>query len=164
MLAACERPPESYPPPEQRHPPEGPNPDLSSLMVQMSAADAPSHFVKDIDPADPGALWRWTGRQPTLKILAYTTDHVKLSVDFALWDVAFQQTGPVEMSFMVNDHLLDKVRYTSPGLKHFEKPVPPDWLRTDVESVISVTIDKLYTAPADGKQFGFILSQIGFEQ
>jgi len=160
ILCSCERLPESYPPPEQRHPVEGPNPDPSTMMVEMGDPDAVSHIVKDVEPGD--GLWRWTGQQPTVKILAFTTENVKLRCDFTLWDVAFRQTGPVELSFLVNDRVLDKIRYATPGYQHFEKLVPPDWLTTDVESTISVAIDKLYTAPQDGKKFGFILTRIGF--
>jgi hypothetical protein len=65
---------------------------------------------------------------------------------------------------MVNGRLLDKVRYTTPGYKHFEKLIPSEWLTTDVESTVSVSIDKLYVAPQDGAKFGFILSRIGFLQ
>ena len=164
LLCSCERYPESYPPPEQRHPVEGANPVPFSMMVEMSSPDADLHIVKDIGEGSAGDYWRWTGQQPTVKILAITSDKLKLACDFALWDTAFDLTGPVEISFLVNDHLLEKVRYTSPGNKHFEKPVPPGWLRTDVESTVSASIDKLYTAPQDGKQFGFILVRIGFLQ
>jgi hypothetical protein len=163
LLCSCERYPESYPPPQQRQPAEGPNPG-PSMLVEMSSPDASRHIVKDVENGAPGDLWRWTNQQPTLKILAQTTDKLKLSVDFALWAEAFKQTGPVELSFFVNGHLLDKIRYTSPGNKHFEKPIPPEWLASDTESTVSVAIDKLYTAPQDGKKFGFILSSIGFVQ
>jgi hypothetical protein len=162
LLCSCERYPDSYPPPEQRHPVEGLNPGTDPMMVEMSNPDASWHVVQDIEPGAPGDLWRWTNQNPSLKILAVTTQDLKFSIDFALWDVAFQQTGPVELTFLVNGRTLDKVRYTAPGNKHFEKPIPPEWLTTDVESILSITIDKLYTAPQDGKKFGFILSRIGF--
>jgi hypothetical protein len=164
VLCSCARYPESYPPPEQRHPAEGVNPDSASMLVEMSDAGASLHIVKDIDPGEPGAQWRWTKQNPTVKILAVTTEDLKLSVDLTLWDVAFRQTGPVELTFLVNGHTLDKIRYTTPGAKHFEKPIPPDWLASDVESTVSITVDKLYTAPQDGAKFGFILSQIGFSR
>jgi hypothetical protein len=164
FLCSCERFPQSYSPPEQRHPVEGSNPDAASMLVEMSDPDTTWHILKDIEPGAPGDQWCWTGRQPSVKILAATTQNLKLIVDFTLWPVAFQQTGPVVLSFMVNDRLLDKIRYTAPGEKHFEKLVPPDWLTTDVESIVSVSIDKLYTAPTDGIKFGFILSRIGFLQ
>ena len=134
------------------------------MLVEMSNPGASWHFVKDIDPGAPGDAWRWTKQNPSVKILAVTTQNLKLSADFALWDVAFRQTGPVELTFLVNGRVLDKVRYTASGPQHFEKPIPPEWLTTDVESIVSIGIDKLYTAPQDGAQFGFILSRIGFLQ
>jgi hypothetical protein len=130
------------------------------MMVEMGEGEAATHVLKDVEPGE--GTWRWTGQQPTLKILAFTTENVKLRVDFTLWDVAFHETGPVELSFFVNGHLLDKIRYSAPGYQHFEKPIPADWLTTDVESTVSIVIDKMYTAPQDGKKFGFILSRIGF--
>lgn len=132
------------------------------MLLEMSSPDLAWHIVKDLEPGAVGDQWRWTDQQPTFKILAVTINDLKLSADFTLWPVAFEQTGPVELSFRVNDRPLDKIRYTSPGPKHFEKPIPPDWLATDVESTVSLAIDKLYTAPQDGKKFGFILSRIGF--
>ena len=134
------------------------------MMVEMSAPDASWHFVKDIEPGSTGDQWRWTKQNPSLKILATTTQNLKLSVDFTLWDVAFRQTGPLELTFLVNGRTLDKIRYTTPGQKHFEKPIPPEWLTTDVESVVSIAIDKLYIAPEDREKFGFILSRIGFDR
>jgi hypothetical protein len=86
-----------------------------------------------------------------------------LAADFTLWPQAFQQTGPVELSFSVNGKLLDKVRYTLPGYKHFEKSVPADWVTANQEATIAVTIDKLYVH-TDGTKYGFILSRIGFVQ
>jgi len=134
------------------------------MMVDMSAPDASWHVVKDIEPGSTGDLWRWTKQNPSLKILATTTQNLKLNVDFTLWDVAFRQTGPVELTFLVNGRTLDKIRYATPGQKHFEKPIPPEWLTTDVESIVSVAIDKLYVAPQDGEKFGFILSRVGFDR
>lgn len=134
------------------------------MLLEMSGAGVSSHIVKDIDPRGPGSQWRWTKQNPTVKILAITTQDLKLNADFSLWDVAFRQTGPVELTFLVNGHTLDRIRYTAPGEKHFEKAIPPEWLATDEESTISVQIDKLYTAPQDGAKFGFILSRIGFSR
>jgi len=132
------------------------------MMIDLGDPDAPTHFVKDIE--DGGGAWRWTGQRPTLKILVFAREHISLSADFTLWETALQQTGPIQLSFFVNDHLLDKVRYAEPGYQHFEKPVPADWLTVDSESTVGFAIDKMYTAPEDGKKFGIILTRIGFEQ
>jgi len=162
-LSACDRFPITYPPPEQRHPVEGANPAAGNMMIEMDSPDASQHVVKDVRD-NPGGLWRWTGQEPTFKILVWVTDNIKLKADFTLWDEAFRQTGPLDLQFFVNDKLLDDVRYTTSGHKHFEKPVPPDWLPTDIESTIAIKLDKLYVAPQDGAKFGIILSRIGFEQ
>lgn len=130
-------------------------------MVEMNDPDSALHIVKDIyEPF--GAPWRWTGKQPTVKILLYATDNVKLSADYSIWAEGLKQTGPIELSFFVNGHLLDKIRYANDGYEHFEKAVPADWLSSDTESTISVDVDKLYVSPRDGKTFGFILTRIGF--
>ena len=157
FLCGCEHYPESYPPPAQ-FAGGRPNPEV---MVDFGEPGAAGHIVKDIVPFVHGS-WVWTGKQPTLKILAVSTEGMKLQADFALWDDGFKQTGPVALTFKVNDRDLDTVRYDTPGLKHFEKAVPSGWLSSGLEATVSITADKVYTA-ADGKQFGFILSRIGFK-
>lgn len=132
------------------------------MMVDVGDPEATSHFVKDVEDGD--GSWRWTAQNPTLKVLAFTQEGLSLSADFTIWETAFAQTGPVQLSFFVNDHLLDKIRYTEAGYKHFEKPVPASWLAVNPENIVAITVDKLYTAPQDGKKFGIILSRIGFEQ
>jgi len=159
-LSACERPPEFYPPPEQRHPAEGVNPGPEAMMVEMDSPDANLSIVKDIYPPG-GTSWRWTEQDPTVKVLVLSTDKLKLRIDFAIWDDGFKTTGPVELSFFINDKLLDKVRYTTPGVKHYEKPVPADWLMLDREATLSFHVDKLYVSPRDKKRFGVILTRIG---
>ena len=159
-LCACERGPIYYPPPEQRKPVEGAIPEAYSMMLEMDHPDVSQYIVKDVYNSSDSP-WRWTLQEPTFKLLAWSTAHVKLNADIALWPEAFKQTGPLELSFFVNGHLLDKVSYTTPGPKHFEKPVPPDWLATEVESTISFKVDKLYMAPADGWKYGVILTRIG---
>jgi hypothetical protein len=159
-LSACERPPEIVPPPEQRHPAEGVNPGPDAMMVEMDRPDANLYIVKDIY-APGNTSWRWTEQNPTVKVLVLSTEKLKLSADFALWDEGFKSTGPVELSFFVNGKPLDKVRYTTPGVKHYEKPVPADWLMPDTEVPVSFSVDKLYVSPRDKKRFGVILTRIG---
>jgi hypothetical protein len=162
-LAACDRLPESYSPPEQRHPVEGFDPGPDAMMADMSSPDADLHIVKDIYGAS-NAPWRWTAQDPTVRLLPLSTENLKLTDDFAIWDDSFKITGPLEISFLVNGRLLDKVRYTTAGVKHFEKPVPTDWLSADDEATVAMLVDKLYIAPNDHKKFGVILTRMGFKQ
>ncbi|MGP0074701.1 MAG: hypothetical protein ACLPWF_22545 [Bryobacteraceae bacterium] len=161
LLAGCDRLPESYPPPEQRHPVAGSNPD--AMMVEMSDPDANLHIVKDVyGPSNPS--WRWTAQNPTLQLLVLNTDNLKFYADFAIWDDGFKVTGPLEIAYLVNGRLLDKVRYTTPGEKRFEKPVPADWVAPDSDTTLAMSVDKLYVAPRDGVKFGVILVRMGFKQ
>jgi hypothetical protein len=142
---------------------EGYNPGPEAMMVDMSDPDASLHVVKDIyAPANPS--WRWTSQNPTVKLLLFSTENLKFNADFAIWDDGFKTTGPVEIAYQVNGKLLDTVRYTTPGVKHFEKSVPPDWLSVDADTAVGMSIDKLYVAPRDGVKFGVILTRLGFKQ
>jgi hypothetical protein len=162
-LAACDRLPESYPPPQQRPPLTGVNLGPSAMMVSMDGPEADALFVKDIYWRFGDAPWRWSKREPTVKVLVVSAENIKFSADFAIWDESFKSTGPLEISFLVNGKLLDKIRYTSPGDKHFEKPVPAAWLAANTEATVAMSIDKLYTAPRDKAQFGVILARMGLK-
>jgi hypothetical protein len=162
-LAACDRLPESYPPPLQRQPVAGVNTGPDAMMVSMEDPDADQLIVQDIYGGSSGVPWRWTKQAPTVKVLVLSRENIKFSADFSVWDQGFKATGPVEISFLVNGKLLDKVRYTTPGGKHFDKPVPGDWLAGSTEATVALSIDKLYTAPQDGAKFGVILTRLGLK-
>lgn len=163
LLTACDRPPEVYAPPEQRHPVEGYNPGPDAMMVEMSNPDASLHIVKDIyGQSDPS--WRWTAQNPTVQLLVLSTENLKFLTDFAIWDDGFKSTGPVEITYLVNGKPLDKVRYATPGVKHYEKPVPADWLSVDSDTTLGISVDKVYVAPKDGNKFGLILVRMGLKE
>ncbi len=150
-LASCDRLPESYPPPQQRHPVQDLN-SGPSLMVDMSDRDVAIHIVKDIyGQADPS--WRWTSQNPTVQLLVLSTDRLKFHADFAIWEDSFKVTGPLEITYLVNGRLLDKVRYDTPGLKQFDKPVPSDWLAVDSDTMVGMSVDKLYVSPRDDGKY-----------
>jgi hypothetical protein len=162
-LASCDRLPESYPPPEQRHPLPGFNPGPNAFMVDMGDKDVAIHIVQDIyGQANPA--WRWTAQNPTMRLLLLSTDGLKFLADFSIWDDSFKITGPLEITYLVNGRLLDKVRYDAPGLKHFEKPVPSDWLAVDSETLIGMSVNKLYVSPIDHNKYGVILVRMGFKE
>jgi len=133
------------------------------MMVEMSDPDASLHIVKDIYGAS-NPSWRWSAQNPTLQLLLFSTENLKFIADFAIWDDSFKVTGPVEIAYFVNGRQLDKIRYATAGNKHFEKPVPPDWLSVDQDTNIAMSVDKLYIAPRDGLKFGVILVRMGFKQ
>lgn len=45
-------------------------------------------------------------------------------VDFTIAEATLKDTGPVTLTFFVNDRQLDKQTFRTEGARHFEKPVP----------------------------------------
>lgn len=162
-LCACQNMPEPYAPPEQRPPVEDFRPYRISQMIPMSGADAPSHFVQDISDNLEGS-WRWAGQRPVVRVRIRTNEHLKYVIEFALPEATLRDTGPVTLSFFVNDRLLDRVKYSSPGQLRFEKPVPPEWIAPDQDAILAAEIDKLWVSKTDGARLGFILTRIGLTQ
>ncbi|HEY7339226.1 MAG TPA: hypothetical protein VH639_30335 [Bryobacteraceae bacterium] len=155
--------PETYAPPEQRQPFENFRPYRSNRLISMSDADAEAHIVKDIlhDRSQP---WSWTRQRPTVRLPGGSNQNLVYLIDFTLPEVTFKDTGTVTLSFYVNDYLLDRVRYTTSGNKHFEKPVPAEWAPDYTEATAAAEIDKLWFGKNDNLGLGFILTSIGLKQ
>ena len=163
FLCACGNLPEPYAPPTQR--PFFEAPAEAPQIINMADADAESHFVQDISAELEGNTWRWTSKRPTIRLRPGSNQKLVYSIDFTIAEQTFQQTGPVTLSLFVNDHLLDRVRYTSPGRRRVEKPVPAEWLERDQNATLAAEIDKLWMPPQrGGTPLGFILIALGLEQ
>lgn len=164
MLAGCAKIPDSYAPPIQRVAAADWARTRLKNYISMDSPDAMDYVVDGVVPALQGGTWRWTLQKPTFQFMLPTTEGIKLRVDLTVAGITFQQTGPVNISFFINDRLLEKVRYDSEGEKNFLKPVPPEWLYTQRSVVVRMEIDKMWVSPDDGIQRGFIISRIGFVQ
>src|SRR5579871_4318816 len=162
-LCGCRNMPESYAPPVQRQPFENFRPYKVVRIVNMADAEAPAHFVQDISPYLE-ANWRWGLKRPTVKVRTPTNENLVYTADFTVPPATFKDTGPVTISFFVNDHLLDQVRYASPGPLHFEKKVPADWILPRQDNTVAAEIDKMWVSKKDGSHLGFILTRIGLTQ
>jgi hypothetical protein len=162
ILSGCGGRERWYAMPEQR-PPLSEYKVPPPRVINMSDPDATVRFVRDI--TDVAAdTWRWTGQSPAVRVRVRSTDNLKYVIDFTIAEITFKETGPVTVAFTVNGRELDRVHYTSPGAKHFEKAVPAGWLAENKEAVAGAEIDKLWTSKGDGARFGFILTRIGFTQ
>ncbi len=162
LACSCREPQLEFAPPFQRPPLE----DFKAppaRVVNMSDPLAPARFVRDITSV-AAPTWRWAGQRPAVRIRVRTTENVRYVIDFSIAEVTFKDTGPVTVTFTVNDHVLDRVRYTSAGQKHFEKSVPAEWLEPDKDAIAGAEIDKVWTSKDDGARFGFILTRIGLAQ
>lgn len=110
----------------------------------------------------PAGGWSWTRKRPSVKIRLRGGLPVRYAIDFAVADATFAQTGPVNVTFFVNDHTLETIRYSAPGPQRYEKSVPPEWLKP--ENIVGAEVDKLWTSPGDGAQLGLILNSIGLTE
>lgn len=163
LLCGCGNLPEAYAPPAQR--PFFEAPPEAARILNMADVDAESHFVRDIDATLEGDTWRWTGKRPAIRLRPGSNQKLVYSIDFAIAGSTLEQTGPVTLSFFVNDHLLDRVRYATPGRPRFQKPVPAEWLAPGKSATLAAEIDKLWKPPQpSGKPLGFILVSLGLEQ
>jgi hypothetical protein len=163
-LCACQNMPEPFAPPVQRPVFEEYHSEFVNI-VNMGDADAPAHFVQDISPLAEGSdlSWRWCRQRPTVKVRVKAADDLKYTIDFFVTDATFRDTGPVTISFYVNQHLLDRVQYTAPGRLHFEKPVPPGWVTPRQDTLLAASIDKTWDSKERGERLGFILVRIGLK-
>jgi len=162
-VCSCVNIPTTYAPPIQRKPILGPEVGDIGHFIAMSDARAPAHIVRDISEAVEGGSWRWTRQYPTLRFVLPTTKNLSLVMDFSISNETFVLTGPIVISWWVNGRLLDKVRYDSPGEKHFQKPVDASWLKAGADTVVTAELDKVWVAP-DGAKLGIILTRGGFQQ
>ncbi|HSW50122.1 MAG TPA: hypothetical protein VLH09_08105 [Bryobacteraceae bacterium] len=164
LLTGCVNIPSTYQPPIERRPTTGPGSGALGSMISMNDPGAQAYIVRDVSATVESGAWRWAFKRPELRFALARVKDVKLAVDLTVAKETFDATGPVTISFFVNDRLLEAVRYDQPGDKHFEKLVPAGWLRPDAMTTVSAEIDKLYKSPLDGAELGFILSRAGFIQ
>jgi hypothetical protein len=156
--------PEPYAPPVQRSPLEEFRPYRAARIVNMADPDAESYFVRDITGGLEGGAWRWVGKRPTVRVRPRANEGVHYSIDFTLPEVTFKDTGPVTISFLIGDHLLESVRYATAGSKHFDKLVPAEWIAPGEDVLVAAEIDKLWVSKTDGATLGFVLISLGLTQ
>jgi hypothetical protein len=159
-LAGCGGAPESYSPPPQRQAlvkrPHG-------LFVNMNDPDVDEYIAGDtIQRWLEAGTWRWTHEQPQLNFFCDRARPLKFTMDFLLPHENFAATGPVTISYRVNGRLLAKVRYDTPGAKHFEKPVPAGWIQSNAPVLFRADIDPPWIAPSDHAKLGVVLFRAGF--
>lgn len=151
--------PPPSPPPQQRPP----LPAFRSYRVEHFVNFAEGDMAGVVsDVLLPSGGWSWTRKRPAVKVRLRGGLPVHYLIDFSVAEATFAQTGPINVTFFVNDHTLETVRYTAPGAQRYEKPVPPEWLQT--ENIVGAEVDKLWTSPDDGAKLGLILNRIGLTE
>jgi hypothetical protein len=161
FLTGCASQPQTYAPPVQREPVlNGQTPKPPKHILAMSDHETDSFIIQDI-PLGSSGPWRWTGKRPTVRLYVDDPNGHSLVADYSIAQATFKDTGPVNLTFYVNDQALATVAENQQGVKHFEKPVPPEMLKPGADNLFAIEIDKVWVAKADGAQLGFILASIG---
>jgi len=163
LLSACAKAPTPYPLPEQRAPLPEFRAYRPAYLVSMADADAEKHILSDII-GPPRTKWRWTGKRPTVQIAFGDRLSLDFVMDFVLMEHTMKDTGPVTVSFLINEHKLDSVLYTQPGVKHFEKAIPEEWLVPGKEAVLEAELDKMWSTPEDNAKLGMIFVGAGLRE
>jgi hypothetical protein len=161
ILCGCQSVPEYSPPPQR--PSFAAFKARAARVVSMDDPDASLHFARDIFDGSKTS-WEWTGQRPAVKVRIRSGARLKYVIDFTLPEVTFKVTGPVTLTFTVNDKVLDRVRYTAQGHQHFEKAVPEGWVEPNQYAIAGAEIDKVWVSQTDGARLGFILSRLGLEE
>jgi hypothetical protein len=155
--------PGPFAPPVQRQPLEDFRPYRMSAIIDMSDEDATTHFVQDLT-SNAAATWRWTGQRPTLRVRMRSAEHLRYTIDFGIAGAMLAQTGPLTVSFLVNERILDRVRYDHDGAQHFEKAVPAGWVTAGEDVTVGASVDKPWIPPEGGPQLGIMLVRMGLTQ
>jgi hypothetical protein len=155
----CARIPDLHPP-EQR--PAAPASwELDPPLAEMGAADAAEYIVRDVGAGEKGGAWRWTFERPELRFILNSTRGQRFQADFGVIAATLAQTGPITVSFEVNGRLLGRIRCATPGDRHFEQPVPAEWLSTREYTRVAIQVDPLFVAE-NGVKLGVPLHRAGF--
>ena len=127
----------------------------------MDDPQADLYLVQDFQDHGPGT-WRWAYAHPILRFLVPDVPRLKFTMDFAIPERTFRETGPVTLTFRLNGREFGRFRCEQAGELHASHPVPGDLLRRGAVNLVAIDPDPVWVSKADGGRLGFILSRAGF--
>jgi hypothetical protein len=140
---------------------DNPSQDLGEA-VTVGRAGAAKYMVKGVLVGPPGQTGYWTLDQPELRFRLLSTEHHWFMERFWLPRETLQQTGPLQVDFFVNGHLLDHALFAKDGDVLYQHDVPESWLNTDGFTTVRMFIHNPYVAPRDGARLGVVLTAASF--
>ena len=162
-LISCGGPPDAYAPSVPRKPIDVFGTGALHAWVRMNSEDAPVSIVRGVAPDVQAGAWRWASPHAELRFFidAESSKGWKAKADYTIPRVLLEQTGPVRLTFLVNNTPLDSIRHDHEGMFTWEKPVPASVLVADGMNYLRIEADKSISG-ADGPPMSFILSAAGF--
>jgi hypothetical protein len=137
--------------------------DLRKLktFVRMNDALAADYIVRDISEFVQGG-WRWAFDRPELQFFLAKTDHLELEVDYSIAGDILKNTGPVTVSFFLNDKAVGSMRCVKEGQYKFIQPAPPELLSVNEIATVGMEMKPVWVSPKDGQHLSIILTGAGF--
>lgn len=120
--------------------------------------------VADIDTEDASAPWRWTRRNPTVRLLADPTVSWNLVVQGTFAEAVFQQTGAIRVQVWLDGKMISTQSLTQPGPLRWSFPIGIAQLGGKREHQVKLALSKVFIAPSDKAELGLILEAIGMER
>ena len=134
----------------------------TKAMVAMNDPAVEDYIVKDISDTLESSTWRWGYERPELRFQLKQTAGQKLEAHFSVADATFKTTGPVTVTFFVNNKNVGTMKITKPGDQVFSKAVPADLLSTNDLTDVAIEAKPFWTSASDGRHLTVILTQVGF--
>lgn len=152
-----------YAPPPQRTIPEGEDPATGLRILRMNNPSLAHRIVQDIDPGAADSAWLWTHQRPRFRMRLEPEPWI-YHVGFTVAGVVLKAVGPVTVTFVVNDRVVGRERYTVDRHFEFETPVSEEILRLAEPVIFGFDVDPVLVSERDGAKLGVLLESIGFRK
>ncbi len=130
-------------------------------FIVMSQPNLDRFVLQDIYPPEEGAPWRWTGREPAVRLRVPHRPGLRVGAEFVTAQESFSHTGPLTARLRLNGCMVVEVRCDSEREYRLEAAAPLDCLRRDDEQRLALELSKVHRAPG-GRALGVILLRMGF--
>jgi hypothetical protein len=160
LTVSCGRPPGVFAVPPQRSLDLGPDPSDALIFVAMDDPQVDDYLVNDISPER--GFRRWAFVRPELRFRLKDVSHLIFTAEFAIPEVTYKVTGPVNVSVAVNGRTLGSIRCAHAGDFRLEKPVPDGLVEPDKPVRVIFEANPRWISPEDGAQLSFLLRSAGF--
>jgi hypothetical protein len=129
----------------------------------MDDPHADLYLVQDLQDHGPGT-WRWAYSHPVLRFFVPDVPRLKFTMDFAIPERTFRETGPVTLTLRLNGAVFDRHVCEQAGELHYSQPVPGELLHKGAVNLVAIDPNPVWVSKADGGRLGFILSRAGFTE
>jgi hypothetical protein len=160
LTVSCGRPAGVYAAPEQRSLDLGPDPGGLGRFIAMDDPVADEYIVKDISPEH--GFRRWAFLHPELRFRLKEAQHLRFAAEFAIPEVTYKTTGPVNVSCGINGKTLATIRCDHAGDFRLEKTVPAGWIEPGQVVHVTFEANPRWISPEDHAELSFLLRSAGF--